>query len=345
MDLRSVAARGALVALRRGTLAALGAFAVCALFLLAAGQDPARAAVVIVAGSLGSVDGLWEVITRSVPLCIIGLGLAIAFRANVFNVGGDGQFLAGAALAFAVVQAIGDAGPLAVVWLLLAGALGGALYGGIAGALRARFDANEIIVTIMLNYVAVQAVAWLVRGPLQETARIMPRSDAVPENARLIELALGQSHAGIFLALALALLLFVVVRNTVFGFQLDAVGENREAAEFGGIASARVIFLAMAASGGLCGLAGAVEVAGVFYRLEENMAPGAGITGIAVALLARLHPLAIPFTALLFGILTVGAGALQRDMGVPFPLLWIIEAMVIIAFLLAGVRGRRARAA
>jgi simple sugar transport system permease protein len=333
-----------LASARFGLLAALGALAICALFLLAAGKDPLRAALVLVGGSLGTADGLLEVLTRSVPLAIMGLGIAIAFRANVFNVGGDGQFLVGSVLAVAAVQATGDAGPFTLVWLLLAGALGGAIYGGIAGVLRARFDANEIIVTIMLNYVAVQIVAWLVRGPMQETARIIPRSNAIPEAAHLPELALGQSHSGIFLALALALLLFFVFRHTVFGYQLDAVGESRAAADFGGIAGAWVIFLAMAASGALCGLAGAVEVAGVFHRLEENMAPGAGVTGIAVALLARLQPLEIPFTALLFGILTVGAGALQREMGVPFPLLWIIEAMVIIAFLLAGARTKHARA-
>lgn len=345
MDLGGLTRRRPLAMAPPGLVAAVAALAICALFLLAAGKDPLRAAVVLIGGALGTMDGLYEVMTRSVPLAIMGLGIAIAFRANVFNVGGDGQFLAGAVVAFAAVQAVGGAGYLSLVWMLLAGALGGALYGGIAGALRARFDANEIIVTIMLNYVAVQIVAWLVRGPMQETARIMPRSGPIPEAAHLPELALGQSHAGVFLAVALALMLFFAFRHTVFGYQLDAVGENRAAADYGGIASARVIFLSLAASGALCGLAGAVEIAGVFHRLEENMAPGAGVTGIAVALLARLKPLAIPFTALLFGTLTVGMGALQREMGVPFPLLWIVEAMVIIAFLLAGARTRRTRAA
>lgn len=325
-------------AARPGVLAALGAFAACSVFLLIAGKDPLRAILVLIQGAFGSVDGLHEVLLRSVPLAIVGLGIAVAFRANVYNIGGDGQFLVGAAVAVAALQATGDLGLLSLPLLLVAGALGGALYGGIAGALRARFDANEIIVTIMLNYVAVQTVAWLIRGPLQELARIIPRSNPIPSSAQLHELAIGLGHSGVLLALGLALLLFVVMRRTVFGYQLDAVGESRAAADYGGMASARVIFFAMAASGGICGLAGATEVAGVFHRLEENMAPGSGVTGIAVALLARLNPLLVPLAALLFGVLTVGAGALQRDLGVPYPLLWIIEAAVIFAFLLA--RGR-----
>jgi simple sugar transport system permease protein len=130
----------------------------------------------------------------------------------------------------------------------------------------------------------------------------------------------------------------------VFGYQIDAVGENRDAAEYGGIDAARVIVLSMAVSGGLCGLAGGIEVSGVFHRLEETVAPDIGMAGIAVALMARLNALAVPFTALIFGILTVGAGALQRQLGVPFPVLWIIEAAVIFAFLLIGWR-RGGRAA
>jgi len=330
-----------LAAGRTALVAAAGAFAVSALFLLLAGQDPLRAAFVMIGGALGSLDAAYEVLTRTIPLAILGLGIAVAFRANVYNIGADGQFMLGAIAATVAIQATGDLGGLSLPWLLAAGAVGGALFGALAGWLRARFDASEIIVTIMLNYIALQFLAWLVRGPIQETVAILPRSNLIPEPAFMPDFSDGQTHAGIVIALVLAVIVFAVLRHSVFGYRLDAVGESRPAAEYGGISAGRVIVLAMAASGGLCGLAGAVEVAGVFHRLEENMAPGAGVTAIAVALLARLNPLAIPFTALLFGVLTVGAGALQRQMGVPFPLLWIIEAVVIFAFLLAGVRRTR----
>jgi simple sugar transport system permease protein len=318
--------------------AALGVLAICAAFLLLAGHDPIQAAGVLLAGALGSSDNIYEVLTRSVPIAIVGLGITVAFRANIYNIGADGQVIAGAIVGVIVVQAVGDLGVSSVAFLLLASVVGGALYGGLAGWLRARFDASEIIVTIMLNYVALQMLGWVVRGPLQETDRIFPRSETLFDAAALPELIPDSLHSGLVFAVVLAVVLYLVLSKTVFGYQIDAVGENIPAAEYGGISSARIIVLAMAVSGGLCGLAGGIEVSGVFHRLEETVAPGVGMAGIAVALMARLNPLFVPVTALVFGILTVGAAALQRQMGVPFPLLWIIEAAVIFAFLLAGWR-------
>lgn len=336
--LRSAHGREAALA---GAAAALGAVAICGALLLAAGHDPWRAMAAILRGAFGSADGIAETLARSVPLAIAGLGVAVAFRAGAYNIGADGQLICGAILGVAAIRAAGDLGLASGLWLLVAAALGGALYGGLAGWLRARFDANEIIVTIMLNYVAVQLLAWLIRGPMQEPARIIPRSGPIPEAAQLPAL-FAQAHAGILLAVAASLLLHWLLRHHGFGYRIDAVGESRAAAEYGGIAGGRTIVAAMAVSGALCGLAGGVEVAGVFHRLEENMAPGAGVTAIAVALLARLQPAFVPLTALIFGALTVGTAALQRQMGVPFPLLWIIDAVVILAFLTAGLRRRAA---
>jgi simple sugar transport system permease protein len=318
--------------------AALGALALCAALLLLAGHDPLRAAAVLLDGALGTADSFYEVLTRSVPLAIVGLGITVAFRANVYNIGADGQVILGAIVGVIAVQAAGDIGAASVPWLLAAGIAGGGAYGALAGWLRARFDANEIIVTIMLNYVSVQLLGWIVRGPLQEDPKVFPRSNTLPDAAGLPELVPGALHAGVAIAVVLAVLVHLLLRRTVFGYQIDAVGENRDAAEYGGISAGRVIVLAMAVSGGLCGLAGGIEVSGVFHRLEETVAPGVGMSGIAVALMARLNALAVPFTALVFGILTVGAAALQRQMGVPYPMLWIIEAAVIFAFLLAGWR-------
>lgn len=333
LDLRRAAANSLVPIAAAG-----GALAVCATFLLIAGHDPIRAAGVLLDGALGSTNNVYEVLTRSVPLAVVGLGITVAFRANVYNIGADGQVIVGAIVGVIAVQALGDLGVASVTLLLLASVVGGALYGGLAGWLRARFDASEIIVTIMMNYVALQLLGWVVRGPLQESMRIFPRSDTLMPAATLSELVPGSLHSGILLAILLAVLLYLVLRKTVFGFQIDAVGENMAAAEYGGISSGRIIVLSMLVSGGLCGLAGGIEVAGVFHRLEETVAPGITMTGIAVALMARLNPLAVPFTALIFGVFTVGAAALQRQMGVPFPLLWIIEAMVIFAFLLVGWR-------
>jgi simple sugar transport system permease protein len=333
LDLRRAAA-GKLVPFG----AAAGALALCAALLVVAGHNPLRAAAVLIDGALGSTDSFYEVLVRSVPLAIVGLGITVAFRANVYNIGADGQVILGGIVGVIALQAAGDLGVASVPWLLAASIAGGAAYGALAGWLRARFDANEIIVTIMLNYVAVQLLGWIVRGPIQEDAKVFPRSNMLVDSAALPEFVAGALHAGIAIAVVLAVIVHIVLRRTVFGFQIDAVGENREAAEYGGIAVGRIIVLSMVVSGGLCGLAGGIEVSGVFHRLEESVAPGVGMSGIAVALMARLNALAVPFTALVFGILTVGAAALQQRLGVPYPMLWVIEAAVIFAFLLMGWR-------
>ena len=155
--------------------AATGALALCAALLIVAGHNPLRAAAVLLDGALGSTDSFYEVLIRSVPLAIVGLGITVAFRANVYKIGADGQVILGAAVGVIALQAAGDLGVVSVPWLLAASIAGGAAYGALAGWLRARFDANEIIVTIMLNYVAVQLLGWIVRGPIQEDAKVFPR--------------------------------------------------------------------------------------------------------------------------------------------------------------------------
>lgn len=321
-------------------VAVAGSFAVAAVFLLVADKNPLDAIVVLFQATLATPDGFYEVIVRSVPLMLTGLGIAIAFRGGVYNIGGDGQFILGT-IGAAVVALYMPIGKFTLPVALLAGFAAGGLFAGIPGELRARFNASEIIVTIMLNYIAFQLVGWLVRGPLQERMHIFPRSNPFPGAARLPELIDGTGlHAGILVALAATFATHLLMRHSAFGFRLAATGESRSAAEYGGIKTHRTLVSAITISGALCGLAGGVEVTGVFHRLDENIAPGVGIMGIAVALLAQLKPLAVPFTALLMGVLTVGAGALQRRIGVPFPLVWVLDALVIFAFLAAGYRNR-----
>jgi ABC-type uncharacterized transport system permease subunit len=321
-------------------LAVAGTFAAAAAFLMIAGKNPLEALIVLFQSTLATPEGFSEVVVRSVPLTLTGLGIAVAFRAGVYNIGGDGQFIVGT-IATAAVALCPPLGAFALPLALLAGFVVGGLFAGIPGELRARFNASEIIVTIMLNYIAFQLVGWVLRGPLQERTHIFPRSNAFPAGARLPELIDNtQLNAGLFIALAATLATHLLMRHSAFGYRLAATGESRPAAEYGGISTRRTLVAAIMVSGALCGLAGAVEVTGVFHRLEENVAPGIGIMAIAVALLAQLKPLAVPFTALLIGVLTVGAGALQRRLGVPFPLVWVLDALVIFAFLAAGYRNR-----
>ena len=335
----------------RGALPALltfaGAVALIGLFVAIAGKDPVRAADVFLTRSIGQWNGLSEVIVRAIPLTLCGLGIAFAFKARMFNVGADGQLIIGAILAVWVALLLPGLTPwLLLPLFLIVASVGGAAWGGLAGWLRARYNASEIIVTIMLNYIALQLLSWSIRGPLQESMKVFPRSDAVPDGILLDAIASGtRLHAGLLIAAGATVAAFLVLRFSVFGYQLVAVGSSRPASRVGGIADGRTMVLSMVASGGLAGLAGGVEILGIHGRLQDDFAGGVGITAIAVSLLARLNPLAVPFAALLFGVISVGSGALQRDMGIPLPLIYIIEGLVIVAFLVSGHFAARRRLA
>jgi simple sugar transport system permease protein len=318
------------------------AFLVPTVFVVLAGKDPLASWTTLLGYTLGSWNGFSEVLVATIPLTLIGLGLAIAFRAGVFNIGADGQLIAGAVLAVALAPL---AAPLGLPAFLLLGFAGGAAMGALVGWLRARFNANEIIVTIMLNYVAIQLLAWVIRGPLQEPMRLFPRSAVIPESLHLpLLIADSRLHGGLLVALAAALMLAFVLSRTSFGYRLDVVGSSHGAAAYAGIRERRVVVAAMLLSGGCAGLAGAVEIAGIHQRLEDNFAEGFGLIGIAVALMARLRPLAVPFAALLFALFQVGSGALQRELAVPYPIVWIFAGTIVLAILALQCRSSLSRA-
>ena len=312
--------------IRAFVIVALAALAVPSGFLLAAGKSPLATWGALLAYTLGTWNGFSDVLVHAIPLTLIGVGVAVAFRAGIFNIGGDGQLICGAILAVALAPLLGELSYAALLLFLLAGCVGGGAVGGLVGWLRARFGANEIIVTIMMNYVALQLLTWVIRGPLQEPMRIFPRSFGIGAAMQLPIIAGGtRLHAGL----------------SAFGFRLSVLGENPTAAPYAGINANRTTIRAMALSGAFAGFAGAVEIAGVHLKLQDNFAAGFGLEAIAVALMAKLHPIAVPFTAVVFGVFYVGSGALQRQMSVPFPLVWIIEGVVILAFLAFGAAAAR----
>jgi ABC-type uncharacterized transport system permease subunit len=320
----------------------IGAVSVVGLIALA-GENPAQVLAALLRYGFFTANGLADTIVRAIPFCLIGLGVALAFRAGVFNIGADGQLIMGAAAAVALVPVLGVfPHPFGLVVLLLAGMAGGAAWGGIAGVLKARFGANEIIATIMLNYIAVQLLSWLVRGPLQEPMGIFPRSARLPAELTLPVLFSGTriSWALVVALVAVAVIWFLVAR-TRWGYALTLSGANPEAARYGGVRSQWIVLSVMAAGGALAGLAGIAEVAGLHGRLQEGFAPGFGITAIAVALLARLNPLLIPVSAFGFAGLYVGSATVARTTAVPFPLVHVIEAAIILGFLAAAVLRRR----
>ena len=323
--------------LLRVSVLALVALVVLIALLLLTGHDAARALLALAQGSFGS----WYAITsstlvRAVPLALAGLAVAIAFRAGILNVGAEGQLLMGAAVGAATAAGVGGMrgvpSPIAIVLVLVAGAVAGGAWAGIAALLRQRFGVLEVISTIMLNFLAQYLVGWLVRGPLQEPTKVNPQSASLPDALHLPLLLNGtRLHWGFVLAIALALLAWWWLRATASGFRLRAVGANATAAASAGqIRVGRTLVGAFVLSGALAGLAGSVEFSGVTFALYDNFSPGYGFTAIAVALLARLHPLGVLATALLFGALEAGANAMQRDAGVPSVVVSVVEAALIL---------------
>ncbi|HYD52440.1 MAG TPA: ABC transporter permease [Gemmatimonadaceae bacterium] len=333
----------------RVVLVAAVAVGALAALLAAAGYDAALALGALWEGSVGSWYAIGSAtLVRATPLVLAGLAVSIAFRAGVFNIGAEGQLLAGASAATAV--ALGSAGVLgraSVLAALVAGALAGGAWAGIAAWLRRRFRVLEVISTIMLNFIALHAVGWLVRGPLQEPTRIYPQSSSLPDVARLPRLLPdARVHWGLVLAVAACVGAWWVLRHTAAGFRLRAAGANPSAARVAGLIDVdRVTSMAFLASGALAGLAGASEVGGVTYALYESLSPGYGYTAIAVALLARLHPLGVVATGLLFGALEAGATAMQRDAGVPSVVVAVVEAALILVVVALESARWRARAA
>ena len=304
-----------------------------------AGYDAGRALAALWRGSFGSIDAfISATLVRATPLLLAALGVALAFRAGIWNIGAEGQLLVGAAAAAALSFPLGGTPRfLAVPAVLLSGALAGALWAGIAEALRRQRGVLEVISTIMLNFVALYLVGALVHGPLQEPLGIYPQSAPIPEPARLARLVPGtRLHAGFAIAIVSAPLLWWWLRATAAGFRLRASGANPDAARLAGrIDVARVAGMAFIGGGALAGLAGAIEVSGVTFALYENLSPGYGYTAIVVALLGRLDPLAIVPSAILFGGLESGALAMQRDAGIPSVVVTAVEAILVLTLLLA----------
>lgn len=318
--------------------------AVLAVTLMATGHDPIVALGAMWRGAFGSWDTILSaVLPRSIPLIVIGLGIGLAFRAGALNIGAEGQFYAGAiAATWAGLHLNGWPSPLAIAALLSTSILAGVLWVALPVLLRVRFGVLEVISTLLLNFVADVLVSWMVQGPLQETKRIYPQSDPIAASARLPQVPGTRLHLGLLLAIGLALVLWLIYRRTLWGFQLRATGAGPLAARIAGrIDTKKMIAMALLLSGGIAGLAGGIEVSGVSYALFQSLSPGYGFTGIAVALLARLDPLGTIATGLLFAALEAGAGGLQREAGVPAVLVYLIEAVIIIVVLLSDAFARR----
>ena len=308
-----------------------------AVMLLILKADPLAAYAALVRGAAGTRFGITQTLVKATPLLLVGLGICIAFRANVINIGGEGQIIAGALMATWWPLFFNTwPGWILIPSTLIAGFLGGAVWGFVPGILKARLNVNEILSTIMLNAIALQLMNLLLQGPLMDPAGVAARtylaqSAQLPHQVwlpRLVPRTL--LHAGSIVAVALAVVVFVFLWRTTLGYDIRAVGLNPDASRYSGISVPTFQALALTLAGGFSGLAGAMEVIGVQHRLLEGLTSGYGFTGIVAALLGGLHPIGLIPASILFGGLLVGADTMQRAVQVPSSLVTALLGLVVL---------------
>lgn len=322
----------ALQAAVNSLLAVLAALLVGALLMLIAGANPVAAYFALFRQALTTYFGLADTLTKMTPLLLASLGVLVALRAGQFNLGAEGQIYMGGLGSLLVGLAFPNLPAVVHLPLALLGGFGlGAAWGAIAGYLKVARGLNEVLTTLLLNYVAQNLISYWVSGPLKAENAPSPFSDLVAPSAYLPTiLPKTQAHAGIFLGLAIAVLLTFAFTITAWGYRIDAVGQNPVAASYAGISVNRTILSVMALSGGLAGLAGSSEVLGLKHRLFENFSPGYGFDALAIALLSRGNPAVVIITSFFFGALRSGANVMQRSAAVPVSIIYAIQGLIVL---------------
>lgn len=322
----------------------LMALLIGSLLLLAAGANPLETYKAMYNGAFGSAYYRSELLVKAIPLMLTGLAVSIAFRMLFWNIGAEGQLVMGAiATAWVPLFALRDSGlPAGVLLLLMALAafVAGALWGLIPALLKAFLQVNEIITTLMLNYVAILLLDYLYTGPWKDKHGYgFPGTASFKEVAALPRLpkawGFGRVHAGLLIALVAALLIWLLLSRTRWGYEIRVIGENPNAARYAGISLTRNFLLVMVLSGGLAALAGYGQVAGIAHRLQKGIAVGDGFTAIIVAWLAKLHPLGVLIVALLMAALSVGGDQISSTMGLPAAVAPVLQGTILF-FVLGG---------
>jgi ABC-type uncharacterized transport system permease subunit len=316
--------------------------AVSALLVLWAGAPVGQTYGLLLKGGFGSVFALSETLTRAIPLTLTGLAAAVAFKARLFNIGAEGQLYVGALAAVAVGGLHGGTGfdlppALLFVLMMLAAALAGAMLLLGPALLKAKLGVDEVVTTLLLNFIVLLLVSLMLDGPMKDpTAMGWPQSVALLGDLELSKLiAQTRVHTGLLWAITLAVGLWALMKFTVLGFDIRAVGANARAAAFAGVSVTRTVVLVALLSGGLAGLAGAIEVAGRTSYLTLDMSPGYGYSGIVIAMLAGLHPLGVVLGSVFVAGVLVGADSMSRVIGVPTYIADVIVATSLIAVLIA----------
>jgi len=297
------------------------------------------------ASSLGTVGGLAQTVNKMCPLLLGGLAVGTALRAGYFNIGVDGQIYAGAIAATGVALALDRfTSPALALLVVVAGVLGGGLFAAIPGALRARFGVNEIFVTVMLNFVAAFLTEYLTTGPWNDVMAGEAITRLIPDAAKLPMLsARAGAHVGIFIALAMTMVVWFVLERTRWGFEVRALGDNARAARVAGIRTAWITLVVLVASGALAGLAGAIEVTALHHRLILGLTPAYGVMALLIAVLGKSRPFGILIAAFAMAVLLVGSDSLQRSVGLPASAALVFQALIVLSVLFVDAR-RTARA-
>lgn len=299
--------------------------------------NPIEAYRYLIFGNFTNMYNVAEIFIKATPIILTALAFTFAFRTGLFNIGAEGQMFAGAIAAVFFGLKTGHMHPVFSITICLLGSIAaGAIWGIIPGLLKGIFGSSEIIITIMLNYVALYMVSYVVDRPLREASGFYPQTDLIGEGAFLPYMIKNtRLHIGFIIAIAVAILTYIVLWKTPFGYKLRAVGFNPDGAEYSGISIKKSIIISLAISGAIAGIAGFTEINGIHHRLLDNFSRNVGFDGIAAALLAGANPLGVILTSILLGMLQTGANAMQRGVGVPANIVSIIQALIII-LVLAG---------
>ena len=315
-----------------------------AILFMIAGANPFKAYYVMFTAPLQDLFGITEIFVRAAPLLLVALGISISFRSGILNIGGEGQILIGAIFGLVIaLYAPQMHWSVMIPLIFIASFAGGALWGGIAGWMRAYLNVNEILSTVMLNYVAIQVYNFLIRGPMMDKNEIVYGTGAsqtarIAKEYWLTKLIPGaRLHSGMIIATVLAVVVFIFLWKTIYGYRMRAVGAEIKASRYAGINTKWYLLLAMLFAGGFAGMAGAVEVLGVHHRGLESISAGYGFSGIVVALFGGLHPLGAIPASIVFGLLIVGADMMQRAVQVPAYIILAIQGLIILAIVSSNV--------
>jgi len=313
-----------------------------AVLMVIADVDPLEAYKLMLSGAFGGQRQITETLLKTTPLLLIGLGLCVAFRARVWNIGAEGQYFMGALLGGLVALYLPH-WPRAILLptMVLAGIVGGALWALIPALLKVRARINEIISTLMLNYIAILFLTYLARGPLQEPGGYLPVSARFDPATRLPLLGDTRIHAGVLLAFALVPLVYYLLWQTPLGFRARAVGSRASVARYAGFNVERIIIFVLLFSGALAGLAGIIEVSTLHFRLKAGISGGYGFSAILVALLGRMNPFGVAIASLFFAALIIGAETMHVLAGVPPELADAIQAIIVLSVLAVDALARR----